>query len=272
MPSHTFAGTELPSYPLAIMMDASTKGCHFATAGRAQLHDPKTSTHLADVARKVLKDFASGVLSSEAKERWEKECAAAAAAGSGGCSSNLTCSRASASARGVVDVSGVAGVFCAHGQPALDGQLAMRTPEQWAYHIRLAVSVLTRRKDIRHLYIDIGCRLAPSLRSALQELVDSGDLDPEMVAAVSAPGQEQVVLSGRPTISRPLAHCIASTTLPNISALPCLGPTCSFPPPPTLTRSSRSWCPGCMPLTTTWTASGSLVACTRCVHAQAVVI
>lgn len=188
LPAQSFAGTELPFYPLAIMMDASNKPCHYASAGRSQLHDPKTLTHLAEVALKVIEDYGAGVLTSEAKERWEKACAAAAAAGSGGCSSNLTCSRASASARGVVDVSGVAGVFCAHGQPALDGQIAMRTPEQWAYHIRLAISVLTRRKDTRHLYIDIGCRLAPSLLAALQELVDSEELDPEVLEEVGRPG------------------------------------------------------------------------------------
>jgi hypothetical protein len=188
------AGTVLPEYPLAIMMDASTKGNHFAFAGRAQQHQGKSGTYMGEVARQVLVDYEEGTLTSEAKERWEKECAAAAtAADAGGCSSNLSCSRASASARGVVDVPGVAGVFCTHGQPALDGQLAMRTPEQWAYHIRLALSVLARRKDIKHLYIDIGCRLAPSLVAALQEVVDSKNLDQKVVDEVSAAGSEQDV-------------------------------------------------------------------------------
>ncbi|EFN53324.1 hypothetical protein CHLNCDRAFT_58610 [Chlorella variabilis] len=169
-------GTLIGLYRLAVMLDACLKPCHFAMAGRSQPHCPSIYTFLAAVARGVISDFESGKLNSEAQQRWAEHCAASEA--SGACSSNLTCSRPSASARGVVDVSGLAGVFCNHCVAGRDAMLAMRTPEQWEYHIRTFTSVLLRRPDIADAYIDIGCRLKTSLLAALQRHVDAGDLAP----------------------------------------------------------------------------------------------
>ena len=174
-------------YRLAVMLDACLKPCHFAMAGRSQPHCPRVYTFLAAVARGVISDFESGKLNSEAQQRWAEHCAASEA--SGACSSNLTCSRPSASARGVVDVSGLAGVFCNHCVAGRDAMLAMRTPEQWEYHIRTFTSVLLRRPDIADAYIDIGCRLKASLLAALQRHVDAGDLAPGVLEKVRRHGR-----------------------------------------------------------------------------------
>lgn len=105
----TAAGTELLDYSQAVMLDATTKACHFTNAGRSQkLLAPKSSTYLGAVAHQAVADFESGVLKSEAQQKWAEHCAASTAGGS--CSSQLTCSRPSASVRGVVDVAGLAGV------------------------------------------------------------------------------------------------------------------------------------------------------------------
>ncbi len=130
-----------------------------------------------------MEDVAARVLTSKAQERWAAEQHADATAG-GVCSSNLTCSRPSASTIGVLDVPGIAGVFCPHGFAALDGMLAMGTPEQHEFHNRTFTSVAYRRLDIRNVYIDIACRYKGRLMRALQLGVDAGDLPPAFLEQV----------------------------------------------------------------------------------------
>mgnify|MGYP001810903581 FL=1 len=182
--AHAVAGTPLPSFRMSIMMDASTKPCRFATAGAAQPHPPRTSTHLSSVAHDVVKDFEAGILTSDAQQRYAEQCAAEQAGTV--CSSNLTCSRPSASARGVVDVSGLAGAFCSHCTAGRDAMVAMRTPEQHAYHERTFASVLLRRPDLRDAYIDIGCRLKPLLMAVVSREVEAGNLLPDVLEEVGA--------------------------------------------------------------------------------------
>jgi hypothetical protein len=159
------AGKPLPKYNVAIMADACNKAAHFSSAGRAQRDVlPWSSTYLGEVARDVLGKFRSGELTSEAQLRYE--CAAA----EDSCSSNLTCSRASASARGLVDFSGVSGVACSHAIPLLNCFVAMPAPEQWAFHIAALTEALVRRPGICHVYIDIACRLRDTFLAALQDL------------------------------------------------------------------------------------------------------
>ena len=119
-----------------------------------------------------MEDVKDGVLTSKAQERWAEQRADAATGAV--CSSNLTCSRPSASTTGVKDIPGVAAVFCPHGFAAQDGVLAMCTPEQHEYHIRTLASVIHRRPDVQNIYIDVACRLIKSLMAALQRSIDAG--------------------------------------------------------------------------------------------------
>ena len=153
------------------MADATVKAAHFAAAGRSQ-HDipPWSMTFLGQLARLVLEKFKTGELTSAAQQQYD---CAAAEGDADCCSSNLTCSRASASARGVVDFSGISGVTCTHGFPLLNCVVAMPSPEQWAFHIAALAEALTRRPDIRHIYIDIACRMRPALLAELEKLVQS---------------------------------------------------------------------------------------------------
>jgi len=188
LPSLCPAGTPLPKYIIAIMVDATVKAAHFTSAGRSQRDiQPWSDTFLGQVARLVLEKFRTGELTSAAQQLYD----CAAAEGGGGtdsCSSNLTCSRASASARGVVDFSGISGVTCAHSFPLLNCFVAMPAPEQWAFHIAAIAEALTRRPDIRHVYIDIACRMRQALLAELQKLVQGtpSRLLPSTVEKVSA--------------------------------------------------------------------------------------
>lgn len=126
-------GTPVPKHRMSVMADGCSKCYHYANAGRMQLGDVATSTSFfGEVARKVQDDFADGTVTSAAQQKYAQHCATVAGDddSSYSCSSNLSCSRASASARGVVDIAGTAGVSCAHGQPGRGLFVAMPTPEQ----------------------------------------------------------------------------------------------------------------------------------------------
>lgn len=182
----------MPDHPrLAIMADATCKCCHFATAGRAQPMDkipPWSCSRLGTVARNVLEMYKSGKLKSEAQQRYA--CAAALeGTDEASCSSNLTCSRASASARGAVDFSGVAAVACAHGTLLANCMVAMPTPEQWPFHFATVKEAVLRRSDINDLYIDVGCRIKNALLAELLEakLADGRALlHPDVAAKASS--------------------------------------------------------------------------------------
>lgn len=168
-------GTCLPTdYKLAVMADANTKSAHFSSAGRSQKEiAPRSSSYLGSVAEEVQQQFEEGKLTSSAQLHYA--CAIAQvgdAANDSSCSSHLNCSRASASARGVVDWSGIAAVVCAHGIPLLNCAVAMPTPEQWAFHLANLIEACVQRPDIQHIYIDIACRLKESLLAALRELTE----------------------------------------------------------------------------------------------------
>lgn len=173
LPALCSAGTPLPDYIISIMVDATVKAAHFTSAGRSQRDiQPCSATFLGAVARMVLEKFRTGELTSAAQQQYD--CAAAEdGPGADSCSSNLTCSRASASARGVVDFSGISGVTCAHSFPLLNCYVAMPAPEQWAFHIAAIAEALTRRPDIQNIYIDIACRIREALLAELQKLVQS---------------------------------------------------------------------------------------------------
>ena len=161
-------GTTLPAYDIMVAADASVKPCHYSSAGRAQSQvAPCSHTFLGSVSEEVQARFKAGELTSEAQQQYA---CAAADAGVEGCSSNLTCSRASASARGVVDIAGCTAVVCAHCFPLLNCVVAMPAPEQWAFHISGLTEALTRRPDIRHICIDIGCRIGSALLDVWRKL------------------------------------------------------------------------------------------------------
>lgn len=170
-------------YSVGCMLDACTKPCHFASAGRAQRDlAPSSSSYLGVEAHRVVADYDSGVLVSKAQERYRQHCATAAV--DDGCPHHFTCSRPSASARGMVDIAGLATVLCPHTHPARNGTIPMLTPEQHDYHIRNASNLLLQRPDIRDLYIDIGCKIEGTLRASLQSLVDGNDLHPSVLKKV----------------------------------------------------------------------------------------
>ncbi|KAL4431229.1 hypothetical protein ABPG75_006485 [Micractinium tetrahymenae] len=164
-------GTPLPAYLVAIMADATARAIHFSSAGRQQRDiEPWSAAFLGEVARRVLVRFRSGELTSEAQQRYE--CAAADSGGDDSCSSSLTCSRASASARGMPDFAGLSGLCCTHCIPLRNCFVAMPAPEQWAFHIAAVAEALSRRPDIRQLYIDIACRIRAALLAELQKLTE----------------------------------------------------------------------------------------------------
>lgn len=171
------AGTPVPNHPrLAVMADACCKAAHFKSSGRAQPLDsvpPLTSSHLGSTAFDVLDRYSAGTLVSEAQQRYA--CAAAEGGeddGSGSCSSALTCSRASAAARGVVDFAGISAISCAHETVLRNSVVAMPTPEQHAFHIAAALAVLQPRPDVRDYYADICCRMWKQLLQRLRDATD----------------------------------------------------------------------------------------------------
>lgn len=179
----------MPKHRMSVMADGCSKCYHYANAGRMQLGDVATSTpFFGEVARKVQDDFADGTVTSAAQQKYAQHCATVAGDddSSYSCSSNLSCSRASASARGVVDIAGTAGVACAHGQPGRGLFVAMPTPEQHTYHIRTLLEALKRRPDIQDIYIDIGCRLKGALMEAVRLLVAGGKLEASVLERASA--------------------------------------------------------------------------------------
>lgn len=126
-------GTPVPDHPcMAVMADASTKPCHFSSAGKAQQEAmPTTSNFFGELSSTVQADFDEGKISSAAQQRH--------AGGEGyhvgtACSSVLTCSRSSAAPRGKLDVYGAAGFNCAHAQPLRGTYMAMPTPEQHVFY------------------------------------------------------------------------------------------------------------------------------------------
>jgi len=226
---------------MSVMADGCYKCYHYANAGRMQLGDVATSTSFfGEVARKVQDDFADGTVTSAAQQKYAQHCATVAAGdddSSYSCSSNLSCSRASASARGVVDIAGTAGVSCAHGQPGRGLFVAMPTPEQHTYHIRTLLEALKRRPDIRDIYIDIGCRLKGALMEAVRLLVAGGKLEASVLERASAAHRAWGIdscahhlchhLCDQPS-TRQCAHFI-SRCWPSLSplSLPQLPSTCS---------------------------------------------
>ena len=173
------AGTPVPDHPrVAVMADGSAKPAKYSYTSTVQNLEgfpPWSGSYLGCTAHGVLHRFSTGDLASEAQQRYACRAAGDDGDDAGGdsavaCSSNLTCSRASASARGVVDIAGVAGVVCAHGVPLLNCFVPMPTPEQHAYHVANLVEAVQRRPDIRDIYIDIGCRVNGTLRAAFEEL------------------------------------------------------------------------------------------------------
>lgn len=182
-------GTPVPAHVMAVMADASTKCCRFASAGRAQRSAlPTTSGFLGMTACQVQQGWGSGKYKSQAQARWAQHCDTVGDDDEDAvCSSNLSCSRVSASARGAVDVAGLAGVVCAHGQPGRGCFVAMPAPEQHSFHIATLCYLMTMRPDVNHIYIDIGCRIWLALRAALGALVTANDLHPSVVEQVSVP-------------------------------------------------------------------------------------
>lgn len=176
------------------MADGCCKCAHFASSGRAQPLDaipPLSSSHLGSTAHGVLERFRRQELSSEAQQRYA--CATGAEgddspSDGASCSSALTCSRASASARGVVDFAGVSAASCAHQVVLRDSVVAMPTPEQHAFHIAAAIAVVLARPEIRDYYIDIGCRIFIKLLAALQDARLRRAIRPEELAEVKPGG------------------------------------------------------------------------------------
>ena len=127
------------------------------------------------------------------------------------CTSNLSCSRASASARGVVHIAGIAGVVCAHSMPGRGLFLAMPTPEQHTYHIRNFTEAALRRSDIKDMYIDYACRIEGSLRASMRA---TEDLSQDMVEKASGHACVWVrCVHLQPTISVPMLGTPACTPL-----------------------------------------------------------
>jgi hypothetical protein len=171
----------VPEHRMAIMADASTKPCHFKAAGRAQTSImPTTSTFLGDLASQVQTDYDTGVLTSAAQQRRElelqEEQEGEGRAGGAACTSVLSCSRSIAAPRGQVDITGIAGVTCAHAQPARGAFLNMPTPEQHEFHRKNISHVITERPDTSDVYIDVGCRMWRSQMEQLAQLAASGVL------------------------------------------------------------------------------------------------
>ena len=211
---------------MAVMGDACVKPIRYANVGLARQSDTAKSTaFLGAGASKVMEDYASGDLTSEAQLQYAAgHCSAAGADDDGNddgplsCTSNLSCSRASASARGVVHIAGIAGVVCAHSMPGRGLFLAMPTPEQHTYHIRNFTEAALRRSDIKDMYIDYACRIEGSLRASMRA---TEDLSQDMVEKASGHACVWVrCVHLQPTISVPMLGTPACTPLLH----PCVGP------------------------------------------------
>jgi hypothetical protein len=185
----SLAGTPLPEHRMAVMADATTKACRFASAGEVQKDaEPRTDSFFGATTQQVQREYASGQITSKAQQRWKEHCEAADAAaadeGPSSCSANLSCSRASASARGLVDIAGAAGVVCAHAVPGLGCFTIMPTPEQHYFHLLNILHALKRRPDIKDIYIDVACRLLPVAAAMMRDEVEGGRLNPDVLQVV----------------------------------------------------------------------------------------
>ena len=168
-----------PSFLLAVCLDGNSKFMRFAV-GEAQSEErPKVLTFMAKTGLVVMEDHQSGLLSSAAQQAWllsegGKPCG-------GSCASTLTANRPTAAQQGLLALYGVAGLFCPHGMLGRDCIVPMPTPEQHAFHLRNLLSFISRRPDLRDIYLDIACRIKKSMQAQLQAEVAAGNLPADVL-------------------------------------------------------------------------------------------
>jgi hypothetical protein len=156
-----------------------TKLGHHAHAGHAQAHlRPRLDIFFGSVDTQVWQLHAEGRLATQH----------VAAGGEAGddvpatCDTSLTCARVSAKATGPCDITGAVGAVCGHGVPVRSLFCDMPTPEQYVFYL-LQLQTLAQEcpLGVKHVYIDLACRLKSSwarFQSSRQE-----DGDPDFLAA-----------------------------------------------------------------------------------------
>ncbi|KAG2487245.1 hypothetical protein HYH03_014087 [Edaphochlamys debaryana] len=145
-------------YPLAVAMDAcGNKLGHYSSCGAASRDlKPRLSSCFGPVDARVQALHGQGRLNLRSTLG---DADADAEADACVCQSSLHCSRPEAPASsGPLDVHGVCGAVCMHGFPVRGIFCDMQTPEQFAYYLLMLGHLVKERPDLKHVYIDFGCR------------------------------------------------------------------------------------------------------------------
>ncbi|KAG2482899.1 hypothetical protein HYH03_018181 [Edaphochlamys debaryana] len=148
------------AYPLAVAMDAcGNKLGHYTACGAASRDQlPRLSRYFGPVDARVRALHLQGRLDLKSA-LGEAEAGAEAEADACVCQSSLHCSRPQASSSaGPLDVHGVCGAVCVHGFPVRGVFCDMQTPEQFAYYLLMLGHLVKQRPDLKHVYMDFGCR------------------------------------------------------------------------------------------------------------------
>lgn len=94
------------------------------------------------------------------------------AVGTQDCGSSFIADNISSKHSGFLDEHGMVGAACTHDFPACGLFIDMRTPESFRYFLALVHWLAEVRPDVADIYIDVGCRLRPTLERFIAMLPD----------------------------------------------------------------------------------------------------
>ncbi|GLC47449.1 hypothetical protein PLESTM_002075400 [Pleodorina starrii] len=150
-----------PAYPLAVSLDAVTKLGHYANCGTGSGNSlAHLDRYFGPVDARVSSAHSAGKLDLRSTIG-DPTLDCTPFDGDAPCVSSLHCARPDApSASGPCDIHGVCGAVCMHTVPLRSVFCDMRTPEQFAYYLLMLGHIIQQRPDLKHVYMDFGCRIA----------------------------------------------------------------------------------------------------------------
>ncbi|GLC40476.1 hypothetical protein PLESTM_001078600 [Pleodorina starrii] len=148
------------AYPLAVSMDAVTKLGHYKSCGTESGGSaPHLDRYFGPVDARVQASYQAGKLDLRSTMD-DPSFDTGFCDMEPSCASSLHCARPDApAASGPCDIHGVCGAVCMHTIPLRNVFCDMRTPEQFAYYLLMLGHLTQQRPDLKHVYIDFGCRI-----------------------------------------------------------------------------------------------------------------
>jgi hypothetical protein len=167
-PSHlTHAGG--PEYRVTLCGDAVTEHNHFSNCGTAaKTITPHVRSYFGETDQQVQQLESSGQLSLKAlramAQQQQQQERGEGGEEEGSCSTVVRCGREESNQRSKpLDILGICGFVCQHGNPCLGTFVNMPAPEQFAYYFKIIDYLLDWFKPTAlALNVDFACKLGPS--------------------------------------------------------------------------------------------------------------